>query len=124
MDDHSKYSINLDQKFGFLELIDVPALVKSCRDEWSNQTLGRINDSLVRLGVLKGEFHWHKHLEEDEFFFVLEGELLIDVEEKETVTLKSFQGYAVPRGVLHRTRAPHKTIVLMVEGSTVQPTGD
>lgn len=117
------YNISLDVKFGFLECIDVPALIAACTERWSNQSLCRVNDCVIRLGVLHGEFHWHKHDEEDEFFFVLEGRLLVDVGE-ETVTLDAHQGYAVPRGVVHRTRAPGRTAVLMVEKSSVQPTGD
>jgi mannose-6-phosphate isomerase-like protein (cupin superfamily) len=123
MSEQYNYSINLDTKLGFLKLIDVPALVAACDDEWYNQTLCRVNDCVVRLGVMRGEFHWHKHDEEDEFFFVLEGEFLIDLE-GETVTLGAHQGYTVPRGVVHRTRAPERAVILMVEGGTVQPTGD
>lgn len=117
------YDIRLDVQFGFLELIDVPRLISETRQKWSNQTLCRVNDCVVRLGVLQGEFHWHKHIAEDEFFFVLQGKFLIDLEDK-TITLGPHQGYAVPKGVVHRTRAPEKTAVLMVEGSGVIPTGD
>ncbi len=123
MGEKTPYSISLEPKFGFLELIDVAALAAACQEEWSNQTLCRINDSVVRLAVIRGEFHWHKHDKEDEFFFVLQGELLIDLEEK-TVALKPHQGFAVPRGKTHRTRAPERTVVLVVEQDTVQPTGD
>lgn len=123
MTDPAKYTIHLDPKFEFLELIDVPGLIAACEDEWYNQTLCTVNDSVVRLGVLQGEFHWHKHDEEDEFFFVLEGQFLIDLE-GETVTLERHQGYTIPKGVLHRTRAPQRTAILMVEKSSVRPTGD
>ena len=119
----SEYTINLDVKFGFLQLIDVPSMVAACEEQWFNQTLCQVNDCVVRLGVLQGEFHWHKHEREDEFFFVLEGEFLIDLG-NETITLRPHQGYAVPRGALHRTRAPARTAILMVEGSSVKPTGD
>jgi mannose-6-phosphate isomerase-like protein (cupin superfamily) len=117
------YDIHLDTKFNPLELIDVPDLVTACKEKWFNQTLCQVNDCVVRLGILHGEFHWHKHDEEDEFFFVLDGELLVDLE-NEAITLKMHQGYLVPKGVVHRTRAPQKTVVLMIERSTVQPTGD
>jgi mannose-6-phosphate isomerase-like protein (cupin superfamily) len=123
MSEQYNYAINLDTKLGFLKLIDVPSLVKACEDEWYNQTLCHVNDCVVRLGVMQGEFHWHKHDDEDEFFFVLEGRFLIDLE-GETITLEPHQGYTIPRGVLHRTRAPERTVILMMEGSTVQPTGD
>ena len=124
MDDFAKYSIDHETQFDFLELIDVPALIEACEDEWSNRILCRVNDSVVRLAVIKGEFHWHKHDREDEFFFVLTGELLVDLEGGETVSLKPHQGYAVPKGTVHRTRAPERTAALMVEQNTVRPVGD
>jgi len=117
------YNINLDVKFGFLQLIDVPKLVEACTEQWSNQTLCQVNDCVVRLGVLHGEFHWHKHDAEDEFFFVLQGRLLIDLE-GQAVALEPHQGYTVPKGVVHRTRAPERTVVLMIERASVKPTGD
>ncbi len=117
------YSINLDNKFGFLQLIDVPSLVDACQEQWYNQTLCQVNDCVVRLGVLKGEFHWHKHDAEDEFFFVLDGRFLIDLD-NETVTLDRHQGFTVPRGVVHRTRALERAVILMMEASSVKPTGD
>jgi mannose-6-phosphate isomerase-like protein (cupin superfamily) len=119
----NEYEINLNVKFDYLQLIDVQNLVATCEKQWFNQTLCQVNDCVVRLGILQGEFHWHKHEREDEFFFVLEGELLIDLE-RETARLGPHQGYTVPRGLPHRTRAPSRTAVLMVEGSSVKPTGD
>lgn len=119
----TNYTIKLDRRFGFLELIDVPGLIAACEEPWYNQTLCQVNDCVVRLGVMQGEFHWHKHNEEDEFFFVLQGEFLIDLE-GETITLEPHQGYTIPRGVMHRTRAPERSAILMVEGSGVKPTGD
>jgi len=119
----SKYSINLDERFHGLELIDIPALMNSVQDTWHNQTLCRVNDCVVRLGVVQGEFHWHKHDREDEFFYVVEGRLFIDLEDR-TVELSPKQGFTVPRGVLHKTRAPERTAMLMIEGAGVLPTGD
>jgi mannose-6-phosphate isomerase-like protein (cupin superfamily) len=107
-----------------LELIDIPSLVKKCTDKWYNQTLCKVNDSVVRLGILHGEYHWHKHDKEDEFFFTLEGKLIIDIEGAESVYLLPQQGYVVPRGVVHKTRAPEKTIILMIETVGIIPAGD
>ena len=107
-----------------LELIDIQSLVQKCNNKWYNQTLCKVNDSVVRLGILHGEYHWHKHEEEDEFFFTLEGELIIDIEGAESVNLHTQQGYVVPKGVVHKTRAPNKTIVLMIETAGIVPTGD
>jgi mannose-6-phosphate isomerase-like protein (cupin superfamily) len=109
---------------GPLELIDVQSLVEQCMDQWYNQTLCQVNDSVVRLGILHGEYHWHKHDKEDEFFFTLDGMLIIDIEGSESVELYPQQGYVVPKGIVHKTRAPEKTIVLMIETADIVPTGD
>jgi mannose-6-phosphate isomerase-like protein (cupin superfamily) len=119
----SDYAINLDSMYGFLELIDVPKLIGECSDAWYNQTLCRVNDCVLRLGVMQGEFHWHKHDVQDEVFFVLQGEFIVDLE-NESVVLGPHQGYAVPKGVVHRTRAPKRCAILMMEGAGVQPVGD
>ncbi|MEO1188694.1 MAG: cupin domain-containing protein [Pseudomonadota bacterium] len=117
------YNINTDVAFGFLKLIDVEKLRDSVTDNWFNQTLCEVNGCVVRLGVVKGEFHWHHHDEEDEFFYVVSGKLFIDLE-GETIELNPNQGYTIPRKVAHRTRAPERTTMLMVEGSGVEATGD
>ena len=117
------YVTRLDVKFPPLSLVDVPALVAACTDQWYNQTLCRVNDSVVRLGVMQGEYHWHKHDNDDEFFFVLEGHFIIDLE-GETIDLQPQQGYVVPRGIEHRTRAPDWVVILMVETAAIIPTGD
>lgn len=105
-----------------LETIDVKALADACEFRWYNQTLCQVNGSVVRLGVMQGEYHWHKHDDDDEFFYVIEGALLIDLEER-TVELAPQQGFVVPRGVPHRTRAPQRTVILMVENAGIFPTG-
>jgi mannose-6-phosphate isomerase-like protein (cupin superfamily) len=117
------YATHLNVLFEGLERIDVPALVDACTDQWYNQTLCQVNDSIVRLGVVRGEYHWHKHDAEDEFFYVVDGRLLIDLE-GQTVELAPRQAFVVPKGVVHRTRAPERTVMLMVEKATVVPTGD
>ncbi|XYI02345.1 cupin domain-containing protein [Sorangium sp. So ce1128] len=118
-----RYVTRMDNKYGTLTPIDIPAEV-AAHEPWFNQTLTRVNDALVRLGIFRGEYHWHKHDAEDECFVVLEGELYLDVDGRGTVTLGKHMGYTVPRGVLHRTRAAEKTVVLMIEAATVTPTGD
>jgi len=119
----TNYSINLEPQYGPLELIDAQRLVEACKEPWYNQTLCRVNDSVVRLGVVQGEFHWHKHDLEDEFFYVIEGRLLIDLE-GQTVELLPKQAFTVPKGTVHRTRAPERTVILMMEAAGVKPTGD
>ncbi|MDN5201911.1 cupin domain-containing protein [Fulvivirgaceae bacterium BMA10] len=123
MEKQFNYVTKLDIKFGHLQKIDIPRMVESCKDKWFNQSLTRVNDSVVRLGIVEGEYHWHKHDNDDEFFFVLEGQLLIDLEDQ-TIELGPNQGVTISKGIMHRPRAPKKTVMLMVETSAIQPTGD
>ena len=106
-----------------LSLVDVPQLVEANTHSWYNQTLCKVNDSVVRLGVMQGEYHWHKHDNDDEFFFVLDGRFIIDLENR-SVELEQNQGFVVPKGVRHRTRAPRRAVILMVENADIVPTGD
>ena len=117
------YVTRMDILHGPLEVIDVKAIVERCTDRWFNQTLCKVNDSVVRLGIVQGEYHWHQHDDLDEFFYVVEGRFLIDLEDR-TVDLGPKQGFVVPKGVQHRPRAPEKTVILMVEGEGIVPTGD
>jgi mannose-6-phosphate isomerase-like protein (cupin superfamily) len=117
------YVTHLDIKFDPLTLIDVSALAKAVTDQWFNQTLCKMNDSVIRLGVMQGEYHWHKHDNDDEFFFVLSGRFVIDLEGR-SVELLPNHGFTVPKGVVHRTRAPERSVILMVETATIVPTGD
>ena len=123
MSEPSKYNIKTDVKFPHLTKFDIADVLAANKDKWFNQTLVEVNESVLRLGRLEGEFHWHKHDNEDELFFVVEGRLFLDVGE-ETHELAAGQGYAVPKGVMHRTRAPQPAVVLMMASSGVKPTGD
>ena len=117
------YDTRLNVLHEHLQMIDEKALSDAAPHKWYNQTLCGVNASVVRLGVIEGEYHWHKHDNDDEFFYVVEGRLLIDLESR-TVELDPRQGFVVPKGVMHRTRAPHRTVILMVENKGIIPTGD
>lgn len=119
----NNYAINTQIKYGHLELIDVPAIIASCKEKWFNQALTEVNNSVIRIGIVEGEFHWHKHDHDDEFFFVLEGKLYVDLEGR-TIELNPGQGVTVSKGILHRTRAKQKTVMLMVETTLIKPEGD
>jgi Mannose-6-phosphate isomerase len=116
------YVTLLDIRHQSLELIDEKAISDSVKDKWWNQTLCQVNDSVVRLGVVQGEYHWHKHDNDDEYFYVVEGELHIDLEDR-TIDLKPRQGVVIPKGVMHRPRAPRRTVIMMVETIAIVPTG-
>jgi mannose-6-phosphate isomerase-like protein (cupin superfamily) len=118
------YETHLDIKFAPLDVVDVPALVSQVRHPWYNQTLCKVNDSVIRLGVFEpGEYHWHKHDSDDEFFFVLEGRFIVDLEGR-SIELRPQEGCVVPKGVVHRTRAPERAVILMAETAAIVPTGD
>jgi len=117
------YLTRLDILHGPLEVIDVQAIADACTHPWFNQTLCKVNESVVRVGIVRGEYHWHQHDDLDEFFYVVEGRFLIDLEDR-TVDLGPRQGFVVPKGVRHRPRAPERTVILMVEGEGIVPTGD
>jgi mannose-6-phosphate isomerase-like protein (cupin superfamily) len=123
MEQEYNYVTKLDVKFDHLEKIDVNKMVRECNDKWFNQTLTQVNESVVRLGIVEGEYHWHKHDNDDEFFYVVSGQLLIDLEDR-TIELNPNEGVTITKGVMHRPRAPRKTVMLMVETSAIQPTGD
>jgi mannose-6-phosphate isomerase-like protein (cupin superfamily) len=105
MQNFSDYNTHLDIKFSHFEKIDIPEMVAANPHKWYNQTLTEVNGS------------------DDEFFFVLEGQLLIDLEGS-TIELNPQQGVTISKGVMHRPRAPIKTVMLMVETSAIMPTGD
>jgi mannose-6-phosphate isomerase-like protein (cupin superfamily) len=122
MEQQFNYVTKLDVKFEHLEKMDIPQMIKECTDKWFNQTLTKVNESVVRIGIVEGEYHWHKHDDDDEFFFVLQGQLLIDLE-GQTIELNPNEGVTITKGVMHRPRAPKKTVMLMVETSAIVPTG-
>src|SRR5437764_2871526 len=117
------YETYLDVRYDHLQVIVLPEVISAVRHPWFNQTLCRVNESVVRLGVVQGEYHWHKHDDLDEFFYVVEGKFIIDLPER-TVELAERQGFVVPRGIVHRTRAVERAVILMVEGAGIVPTGD
>lgn len=122
MENKFNYNQRMDIKYAHQELIDVNKVVSECTDKWFNQTLTKVNGSVVRIGIVEGEYHWHKHDDDDEFFFVLSGKLYIDLEDK-TIELNPNEGATISKGIMHKTRAPKKTVMLMVETDTIDPIG-
>lgn len=123
-DPENPWGTFVDVKFAPLERFDAEAIAEANSLPWYNQTLARVNDCVFRLGVFRGEYPWHQHEEEDELFFVLQGGFELDVEGRAPVPLAVGQGVVVPSGARHRPRAAERTVVLMVEGAGIVPTGD
>lgn len=118
-----EYDIKMQPVYEGLQKIAISDVKMLSDHPWFNRTLCCVNQAAVRIGVFEGEFHWHSHTEEDEFFLVLEGELEIEFEGRDSVILKALEGVMVPKGVRHRPRAPTGATVLMVEQDTIVPTG-
>ncbi len=116
------YVNRMNVQFRSLELIPEKQLSDGCTYSWFNQSLCEVNDTWIRLGVCQGEYHWHVHDDTDEFFYVVEGKWLIDLDDR-TVELGPREAFVVPKGVRHRPRAPVRTVVLMAERKGVVPTG-
>jgi mannose-6-phosphate isomerase-like protein (cupin superfamily) len=123
MSDLQKYKLQMDVKYNYLEKINVPEIINDCKDKWFNQTLCKVNSSVLRLGIFEGEFHMHKHDNDDEVFFILEGSLIMETE-KGNFKLERYEGLCVPKGIMHRPIAKNKTIVLMIENEGIKPVGD
>ncbi len=123
MDQKMNYKLQMDIKYDYLEKINVPEIVKNCTDKWFNQSLCNVNSSVFRLGIFEGEFHMHKHDHDDELFFVIDGNIVLETE-KGTFELGQYEGVCVPKGVMHRPIAENKAIVLMIENTGIDPIGD
>lgn len=90
---------------------------------WSPAILASLNGQDVRIAKLKGEFPWHQHDQEDELFFVIKGNLLIDLE-GETLKLKEGELVVIPKGTQHRPRALEEVHILLFEPSSTLNTGN
>ena len=106
-----------------IEKLDYIELTKNIADDWNNFPVCEINDHVVRLSVIQRNFHWHKHLKSDEFFYVIEGQLFVDFENK-TKEISPGQMIKVPKNILHRTRSNKRTILLCFETIDNDVSGD
>ncbi|MFJ8090901.1 cupin domain-containing protein [Lysinibacillus sp. NPDC095746] len=102
------------QKNGQLKVYNLNELIKN-QSDYTNFIVSEVNDHALRIAVINGEFHWHKHENCDELFYVLEGELFIDLENTETVSLKPGEIFTVPANTMHRTRSNERTVNMCFE---------
>jgi len=93
------------------------------QDKWSPKIVGEVNDSLVKLTKLQGEFVWHHHDREDELFLVVKGRLRLKLRDKELV-LGPGEFAIIPHGVEHLPIADEETHVLLFEPKSTLNTGN
>jgi len=91
---------------------------------WSPVEVARINDQVVRMALLEGEYHWHKHKNEDELFYVIKGKIVIQLKDQPNITLSEGQMAVVPKGVEHCPKSLGPSYVLMFEPSVLKSKGD
>jgi hypothetical protein len=119
-----EYAINYEPLFEPLEQMDIQGLIDEVDVPWYNQTLIQVGDVLVRLGVMKGEFHWHTPRSRTSSFWSWTVCSASNWRDAETVELGPRQAFTVPAGILHRPVVPVRSVVLMIEKAGVVPTGD
>ena len=91
---------------------------------WSPVEVARINDQVVRMALLEGEYHWHKHKNEDELFYVIKGEIIIQLKGQADITLSKGQMAVVPKGVVHCPKSLESSYALMFEPFVLKSKGD
>lgn len=91
---------------------------------WDPHVVADYNDNDVMVVKFKGEFPFHKHDRTDDFFYVLKGEMQMDIEGEESRTVKTGEMFVVPKGVVHRPRAEEEVQVLLIEPKGEPNTGD
>ena len=106
-----------------MDAVNLDAMLARFAEHWSPKKIAQINDYDVRIVKVQGEFTWHRHADTDEFFLVLDGQLTIQMRDRDVV-LGPRELFVVPRGVEHSPRADAKTAVLMLEPGSVVNTGD
>jgi len=118
MEPTTSHTPNSNACFDHLELIDVRRMALQFNGKKFIQTLTTVNDSDIRIGMVKGETQWHKN-DDDEFIFVLRGRLYIDFESN-TIEVRKNQGMTIPRNMMVRMRAPKKVDLLRIESMGVK----
>ena len=89
---------------------------------WSPLIIGEMNDQLIKIAKVKGEFVWHDHEHEDEMFYIIKGQLLIEMEDNK-VLLNKGDLFVVPKGVQHRPSAEKECWIMLIEPKTTEHTG-
>jgi mannose-6-phosphate isomerase-like protein (cupin superfamily) len=106
-----------------MKAINLKEKLSLFKEQWTPKIIGELNGQQVKLAKLQGEFVWHDHKNEDELFYVIKGQLLIELKDK-TITLNEGDLYIVPRGVAHKPIAHEEVHVMLFEPAMIKHTGD
>lgn len=106
------------------KVIDLQSKLASFDGHWQPRTVCEYNGHDVMVVKVQGEYQWHSHADTDDFFLVISGELEIDIDNNDTVSLRVGQMFVVPRGVRHRPRAVHEAHLLLIEPTGTPNSGD
>ena len=106
-----------------MDKIDLKEKLSMFSDHWSPKVVAEMNDYQIKLVKIEGDFVWHNHEDTDELFFVIEGNMEIEFEDK-TVELNEGEMYVVPKGVNHKPSAQNECKVMLIEPRGVVNTGD
>ena len=108
-------------------MIPVASLQESMNaitDAWCPVDIAIVNDQVVRMALIEGEYHWHKHTNEDELFYVLQGEIVIQVRDEPDVVLHDGEMAVIPKGIEHRPTSAGPSYILMFEPRALKSRGD
>ncbi|KKJ77948.1 cupin [Kiloniella litopenaei] len=104
-------------------VVNLPGALDQVTAHWSPKVLARVNDQFVKIAKIKNELVWHKHDNEDELFYIIKGQLLMQYEDK-TIELNEGDMHVVPKGVMHNPVAKEECWIMLVEPVTTAHTGD
>ena len=107
-----------------IPVIDMEEKIGNIEKPWSPVDIAYINDQVIRAAIFHGEYHWHKHDDEDELFLVHRGAISIQVKDQDTIELGEGQLCVIPKGVEHKPGSTEPSVVLLFEPSALKSTGD
>jgi quercetin dioxygenase-like cupin family protein len=107
-----------------MQSVNLVNAFEAVTDYWSPKIIGKVNDQYVKIAKVKGELAWHKHDNEDELFQVVKGQLVIQLEGRDAVTLQSGEFFIVPKGIMHNPVANDECWIVLIETVTTEHTGD
>ena len=107
-----------------ISTINLGDIIKKLDQAWSPLEVARVNDQVVRMSLVKGEYHWHKHTNEDELFYVYKGKIAIQLKDQKDIVLQKGEMVVIPKGVEHCPKSIEPSYVLVFEPYVLKSRGD